>query len=130
LNGGAVRKGIAEWHAQFDDVSASFCQRENKVQRGVQRRIARGDERDDAEFARRAEVREASGDTSRSRQRGGHWFCQRLEQAGVSVHVLVAAAGNVENDQVVLGHLRGAVDQPGERVCGFERRDNAFGARK
>src|SRR5258708_36556952 len=38
---------------------------------------------------------------------------KRLEKTGISVHVLVAAAGGVENDEVGLGHARGRCDEPG-----------------
>src|SRR5713226_3689067 len=53
---------------------------------------------------------------------------ERLEQAGVSVHVLVAAAGEVEDDEVVLLELRKALDQAGDGVSGLERGNDAFGA--
>src|SRR6266436_2728209 len=53
---------------------------------------------------------------------------KRLEQTGLSVHVLVAAAGEIEDDEVVLAHAREAFDEPGDGVRGFERRDNALGA--
>src|ERR1700674_5230512 len=53
---------------------------------------------------------------------------KRLEQTGVSVHVLVAAAGEIEDDEVVLAHAREAFDETCDGVGGFERRDDALGA--
>src|SRR5216683_4542605 len=55
---------------------------------------------------------------------------ERLEQARVSVHVLVAAAGEIEDDEVVLLELRQTLDKTGDGVGRFERGDDAFGARK
>src|SRR5271168_3336761 len=57
-------------------------------------------------------------------------FQQRLEQAGIRVHVFVATARKVEDDQVVGGHFGNAFDQTCNGVRGFERRDDAFDARK
>src|SRR5580693_5434886 len=54
---------------------------------------------------------------------------ERLEQPRVSVHVLVAAAGQVEDEQAVLAHSGDALDEAGDGVCRFQRRDDAFGAR-
>src|SRR6266481_6131557 len=53
---------------------------------------------------------------------------KRLEQTGISVHVLVAAAGEVEDDEVVVAHAREAFDEPGDGVRRFESGNNAFGA--
>src|SRR6266481_6439575 len=53
---------------------------------------------------------------------------KRLEQTGISAHVLVAAAGEVEDDEVVLAHAREPFDQTCDGVRGFERGNNAFGA--
>src|SRR5580704_9156013 len=50
---------------------------------------------------------------------------ERLEQAGVSVHVLVATAGEVEDDEAVFTHFGDALDQAGDGVGGFQRGDNA-----
>src|SRR6266851_1961251 len=55
---------------------------------------------------------------------------ERLEQAGVSVHVLVAAAREIEDDEVVFLELRETLHQAGDGVGGFECGDDAFGARK
>src|SRR5260370_29428424 len=52
---------------------------------------------------------------------------KRLEQTGISVHVLIAAAGEVEDDEVVLAHAREALDQTSDGVRRFERGNNAFG---
>ena len=54
---GPSAKRIAERNAQFDHVRAGFCQREHKFQGGVQRRIAGGDVRDNAQFAGFAQQR-------------------------------------------------------------------------
>src|SRR5439155_15628094 len=48
----------------------------------------------------------------------------------VSVHVLVAAAGEIENHEVVLLELREPFDKAGDGMCGFERGNNALGARE
>src|SRR5260370_19696923 len=53
-------------------------------------------------------------------------FARRMLYEGV--HVLVAAAGEIEDDEVVLAEAREAFDEPGDGVRGFERRDNALGA--
>jgi hypothetical protein len=54
----------------------------------------------------------------------------RLKQALIRVHVLVTAAGEVEDDQVAGLELRQAFDQTGDRVRRFQRWDDAFGAGK
>src|SRR5216683_5587800 len=55
---------------------------------------------------------------------------ERLEQARVSVHVLVAAAGEIEDDEVIFPQLGQPFDQAGDGVGGFERGNDAFGARE
>ena len=50
--------------------------------------------------------------------------------SAVSVHVFVAAAGEIEDDKVVSLELREAFDETGDSVGGFERGNNAFGARE
>src|SRR5947209_4320941 len=50
----------------------------------------------------------------------------RLKETFVGVHVLIAAAGKIEDDQVVFGKLRQALDEAGDGVRGFERRDDAL----
>src|SRR5579863_8367316 len=55
-------------------------------------------------------------------------FQQRLEQAGIGVHVFVAAARDVEDYEVVSGHFGSALDEAGNGVRGFERRDDALDA--
>src|ERR1700682_2321341 len=57
-------------------------------------------------------------------------FEERLKQAGVRVHVLITAAGEIEDDEVVLGKLREALDEAGECMSRFKSRNNAFGARE
>ena len=47
--------------------------------------------------------------------------------AGVGGHVFVAAAGEIEDDEVVFGEAWGAFDEAGDGMGGFERRDDAFG---
>src|SRR6266404_315695 len=54
----------------------------------------------------------------------------RLKQPLIRVHVLVAAAGEVEDDQVAGLELRQAFDEARDGVRGFERGDNTFGERK
>src|SRR5690242_13655266 len=49
---------------------------------------------------------------------------------GVGVHVLVAAAGEIEDDEVVSGHTRRALDKAGDGVGRFESRNNALDTRK
>jgi hypothetical protein len=56
LNRWTIGEGIAEWYAKLDDVRASFGEREDKLPRGIQGRIARGDVGDDAEFAARLQL--------------------------------------------------------------------------
>ena len=75
LDRGAIGEGIAEGHAEFDDVGSSFGQCENKFVRGVESRIAGGDVGDDAEFAGGAQFREAFGDAGRIG--GGRQSCFR-----------------------------------------------------
>src|SRR5271154_286806 len=55
---------------------------------------------------------------------------QRLEQALIGVHVLVAAAGDVQDYQVVFAHFRNARLQSRKRMRRLQRRNNAFGARQ
>src|SRR5579863_3359509 len=57
-------------------------------------------------------------------------FQQRLEQAGIGVHVFVAAAREVEDDQVVSGHFGCALDKPRDRMGRFKSRDDALDARE
>src|SRR5258708_10476235 len=130
LNGRAIGERIAEGYAKLDDVRAGFGEREDKLPRGIQGRIARGDIRDDAEFAGGTELGETFGNTGRVGGSSGHIKCdreavnvcgERLEQTGISVHVLVAAAGEVEDDEVVVAHAREPFDQPCDGVRGFER---------
>src|SRR5580692_756104 len=54
----------------------------------------------------------------------------RLRQPLIGVHVLVPAAGEVEDDQVAGLELRQALNEAGKSMRGFERGNNAFGARK
>src|SRR6266403_2455128 len=51
----------------------------------------------------------------------------RLKQPLIRVHVLVAAAGEVDDDQVAGLELRQPFDEARDGVRGFERRDNTFG---
>src|SRR5947199_176703 len=51
------------------------------------------------------------------------------EVARDAVEVLVAAAGQIDHDQVILRLFRRDVAEPRERMRGFERRDDAFEAR-
>src|SRR5258708_33102291 len=54
----------------------------------------------------------------------------RLKQPLIRVHVLVAAAGEVDDDQVAGLELRQPFDEARDGVCGFERGDNTFGERE
>src|SRR6267378_7609490 len=54
----------------------------------------------------------------------------RLKQPLIRVHVLVAAAGDVDDDQVAGLELRQPFDEARDGVGGFERGDNTFGERK
>src|SRR5260370_9821769 len=49
---------------------------------------------------------------------------------GDGIDILVAAAREVDDHQVVLGFLRRELRDPGERVRGLERRNDAFEPRK
>src|SRR5207253_6536693 len=53
-----------------------------------------------------------------------------LEVARILVHVLVAAAGEVEDGQVGPGHFWYAFEQAGNGMRGFKRRNDPFGARE
>src|ERR1700675_2930759 len=57
-------------------------------------------------------------------------YRESLEQARVSVHVLVAAAGKIEYDQVIFMQRRKAFYQACKSMRGFQRRDNSFAAAK
>ena len=48
--------------------------------------------------------------------------------AGEDVHILVAAAGEIEDHDFIFFHFGGAVDQLRQRVRGFERGNNSFDA--
>src|SRR6266403_2257446 len=52
------------------------------------------------------------------------------EGAGVSVHILVATARDIDDDQVFARELRRALDEAGNGMCGFERGNDAFGTRQ
>src|SRR5207249_4156730 len=52
----------------------------------------------------------------------------QAEVAGGRVHVLVAAPGQVDDDQPVLAQLLADLQGPGERVGALDRRDDALGA--
>src|ERR1700741_4229609 len=54
----------------------------------------------------------------------------RLKKPLISVHVLVAAAREVKNDEVAGLEPRQAFDEAGDGVGGFERRNDAFGKRQ
>src|SRR5258708_12959516 len=54
----------------------------------------------------------------------------RLKQPLIGVHVLVAAAGKVEDDQVAGLELRQALNEARDGMRGFERGNKALGARK
>ena len=54
----------------------------------------------------------------------------RLKQALIGVHVLIAAAGEIHDDEVAGFELWQALDEAGDGVRGFERGDDAFGARE
>ena len=77
LNSGTVSEGIAEGHAEFDDVGAGFGKREDELQRGIERGIARRDVGDDAEFAGGTQVGEAFGDAGRTGGFAGHEFLRK-----------------------------------------------------
>ena len=51
----------------------------------------------------------------------------RLKQAGIGVHVLIAAAGKIEDYQIGGFELGKTRDESGEGMRGFESRDDAFG---
>src|SRR5205085_10291674 len=48
------------------------------------------------------------------------------EMGGDREDVLVAAPAHVHDHQMVLGFLRRELDDLSKRMCGFERRDDAF----
>jgi hypothetical protein len=50
--------------------------------------------------------------------------------AGVSGHVFVTAAREIDDDEIVLVEARDAFDEAGDGVGGFKRRDDTFGASK
>src|SRR5437588_12945017 len=106
LDGRSIGERVAEGNAEVDDGGSGFAKGPDKFQRGVERGVACGDVGDDAEFAGCAQFSEAFGDAGRVGGNYGHsvWK-ERLEQAGVSVHVLVATAGEVEDDQVAFAHF-------------------------
>jgi hypothetical protein len=54
----------------------------------------------------------------------------RLKQAFIGVHVLIAAAGEIDDDEIGRLELGEALDEAGQRVRGLEGRDDAFGARE
>jgi len=66
------------------------------------------------------------------RRRGFSRLFRQLQAhlRGDLLHVFVAAAGEVDDDEFVLGHFRRANDAFGDRVCAFERGDDAFEARE
>src|SRR6516162_3039789 len=53
-----------------------------------------------------------------------------LKRAFIRVHVLIAAAGEIEDNEVGWLELRQAFDEAGDGVGGFKRGNDAFGARK
>src|SRR6267142_1228149 len=65
LNGRAVGERIAKRDTEFDNVSACLGERQNKLERSAERRIARGNVRDDAHFAAGLQVGKTAGDTGR-----------------------------------------------------------------
>src|SRR6266478_661746 len=77
LNGGAVGEGIAEGHAKLDDVGAGFGKREDKLQRGIERGIARSDVSDDAKFAGGAQLGKTLRDASRTGGFARHEFLRK-----------------------------------------------------
>src|SRR5216683_799915 len=79
LDGRAVGERIAERHAEFDHVCASFGKCENEFQRGVERGVAGGDVSDDAEFTGPAQLGEAFGDAGRISESGGHEFLRKIK---------------------------------------------------
>src|SRR5258708_23869372 len=54
----------------------------------------------------------------------------RLKQPLIGVHVLVAAAREIEDDQVAGLELRQTFDEARDGMGGFERRNDAFGKRE
>ena len=54
----------------------------------------------------------------------------RAKETGIGVHVFVAAAGEIEDDEIIAGQARRALDKVGKGVGGFERGDDAFDARQ
>src|SRR5260221_10077408 len=50
------------------------------------------------------------------------------EPLGGDIHVLVAAAGQVHQQQRVGAELRSELERPGQRVRGLDRRDDPLGA--
>src|SRR5207237_6362607 len=57
-------------------------------------------------------------------------FIPGLEEAGICVHIFVAAAGKVEDNQVLLGQFRQPLHEPRNRVRRLERWNDPFGSRK
>src|SRR5258708_2455074 len=51
------------------------------------------------------------------------------KEAGVSVHVLVTSAGEIEDDEVIFLELWQTLDETGDGVGGFERGNDPFNAR-
>ena len=57
-------------------------------------------------------------------------FANGLEEAGVSVHILVATAREIEDDKVVFGQFRQALHETGNGMRRFQRGNNPLRARK
>ncbi len=114
LNRRAIGDRIAERHAQLDHIRAGFGGSQHDFLGRLERRIARGDVRDQAQLAGFGKRAKTSRDSP-----GGLWrrHCAFVTDAKFSdiarenFHIFIAAAGKIQDDDFVLLHLRRAANQ-------------------
>ena len=116
----AIGHRIGERHAELDDVGAGAGQRREDLpgwsSRSGSPAMMIGDER-------RAVLGGAGGETIGDA--GGH-LERHPEMLADALDVLVAAAGEAEDDGLVLAHRRRELHHLREAVRAFERRDDAL----
>ncbi|EGE58214.1 hypothetical protein RHECNPAF_334005 [Rhizobium etli CNPAF512] len=113
---------IGKGHAEFDDVGPCLRQRLHDAERGVVIRIAAHEIGHERRTAIGLQLGKAFVHAC------GHVLQSHSQNLADGEDVLVATAGEVHQDDLVLAHRRRTLDHLGNRMRGLERRDDAFEA--
>ena len=134
LDGRAVHHRVAVGQADLDDVAAGVDHRAERVDAALRRRgsrpagsrpARRGPRRAAWSKAVRDAITAAPGSRPAGRRPGGLAEAEVLERGA---HVLVAAAGQVDQDRLARAARAASVDAPASAWARLDGRDDALGA--